>query len=72
MNTTCVDFQVANQKFLDGDGIDDSELGLLLRTYRAILSMSECLGPEFRLYNNELRNRMYTLESYERARKEKY
>ncbi len=61
--------KTANQKFLDGDGIDDLELGALLKFYKEMEAGLRFLGPGFRIIWKEVLRRLNDLEDFKRARK---
>ena len=62
-------FMAANEKFLKGDGIDDGELDILLKTYVDIEQKILLLGPHFELAHAEINRRKMRLEDYKWARK---
>lgn len=61
----------ANERFSRGDAITDDELRGLLAFYERSAHMMEQLGAEFKLATNELRNRLYTLQCFQQARRER-
>lgn len=63
-----MNFKTANDKFMIGDHISDKELADLNEHYRDLINLSEPLGREFDLYNNELRRRFRLLEDFKMAR----
>ena len=62
----------ANEKFLEGDGIDDEELDNLLCFYRELEKYLLELGPEFKLAQKEVTDRFIRLKTYEHFRSMDY
>lgn len=58
----------ANQKFLDGDGINNGELMSLITFYIEMEAGLRFLGPEFRLIWKEVSRRLSDLEDFRRSR----
>lgn len=65
------EFKIANDLFLRGEAISDGQLNILIRIYKNTLDCIDLFGAEFNLAGNEIRRRLYTLESFFTARKEK-
>jgi len=64
-------FTPVHDKFLNGDGIADAELKLLLLFYKDLTDRMELLGREFTLSRNEIRNRYDLLKTFQRVRQER-
>jgi len=62
--------QEAYQKFKHGDGLTDDELRNLLNFHEDTLAQLDQLGAEYRLAANAIRDHLFVLKSFQRARKE--
>jgi len=64
-------FKEADEKFIQGDGISDEELQLLLEFYRPLAAKLKLLGPHFHLAWRECLSRTVTLIGFARSRAER-
>jgi len=70
MKTSIRDFLEADKEFMDGNGLSDPQLKVLLERYTDIYEGLQLLGPTFKLAANEVWRRLDRLTSYQRARSE--
>ena len=63
-------FQAADNKFRQGDGINDVELKLLIGRYSAAAeAMRAIWHPEYNLIENDIASKLRTLEGFRDARR---
>ena len=59
-----VELKEYNERFKNGEGIEDEELEALLEFYKDLEEKLSLLGPEFDLAKNEVRQRLRVLQSF--------
>ena len=57
-------------KFERGDSIDNDELKNLIKFFQALEGLCAAMGPTFELQRRHAGNKLYTLEGFQRSRKE--